>query len=76
MLGHQGVELFEIGRKSLVGVSVAVLDKVCHWGWALRFQKPTPGSEAHSLPAARGSRYRMLRFHVASIVLSTMTIVN
>ena len=29
--------------------SMALLEKVCHWGWALRFQKPMLGLVIHSL---------------------------
>jgi hypothetical protein len=29
---------------------VALLEKVCHWVWALRFQKPKPGPGSFSLP--------------------------
>jgi hypothetical protein len=25
-----------------VGVGVALLEEMCHWGWALRFQNPKP----------------------------------
>ena len=32
-----------IGRCGLVGVGVALLKVVCHWGWALGFQKLKPG---------------------------------
>ena len=43
MLGHQGVALFErIMECGLVGGGVALLEEVCHWGWALKFQKPLP----------------------------------
>jgi hypothetical protein len=28
-------------RCGIVEVDVALLEKVCHWGWGLRFQKPT-----------------------------------
>jgi hypothetical protein len=27
----------------LVGVGVALMEEVCHWGWGLRFQKTKPG---------------------------------
>ena len=54
MFTHQVVERFEkmirTRRCSLVGAGVALLEEVCHWGWALRFQKPMPGPT--SLPAA------------------------
>ena len=38
MLSHQGVLLFgeQLGN-------VALLEEVCHWEWALRFQKPMLG---------------------------------
>ena len=36
-----------IRRCSLVGVGVALLEEVCHWGWALRSQKLKPGPVAH-----------------------------
>ena len=51
---HQGVELFErIGRFNrcgFVGAGMALLEEVCHWQWALRFQKPMscPGSAFRS----------------------------
>ena len=33
-----------VGRTVLEGLeSMALLEEVCHWGWALRFQKPMPG---------------------------------
>ena len=35
----------------------AFLEKVCHWQWTLRFQKPKPGPGA--LPAACRSAYRI-----------------
>lgn len=34
-------------KEVLVGVSL--LEKVCHWGWTLRFQKSMPGWVSHSL---------------------------
>lgn len=37
MFSKQGVR-----RYSLVGVDVALLEEVCRWGWALRFQKSMP----------------------------------
>ena len=40
-----------IRRYGLVGVGMAVLEEVCHWGRALRFQMPKPGPVSLSLPA-------------------------
>ena len=52
MLGHQGVALFErIMECGLVGGGVALLEEVCHWGWALKFQSPSQ-DQYLSLPAA------------------------
>lgn len=46
ILSHQGVTLFEwtirIRTHCLVGLSVATLEKVFHWGWVLVFEKPMP----------------------------------
>jgi hypothetical protein len=46
MLSHQGVErsdrIRRIRRWDIVGVGVALLEKMCPWGWALRFPKPMP----------------------------------
>ena len=37
--------------KGLEGLGgVALLAEVCHWAWALRFQKPMPGPMSPSLP--------------------------
>jgi hypothetical protein len=36
-------------RCSLVEIGVALLEEVCHWGWALRFQKLQPNPMAHLL---------------------------
>jgi hypothetical protein len=36
-------ELFKIRNCGLVGGGVALSEKVCHWGWASRFQRLTPG---------------------------------
>ena len=33
----------------LVGIGVALLEEVCHWRWALRFQKLKLGLVAHCL---------------------------
>ena len=33
----------EPGIVTLVGEGVALLEKVCHYGWVLRFQKPKSG---------------------------------
>jgi hypothetical protein len=41
--------LGETGRHDLVGVGVALLKEVCHWGWALRIQGPESGLVALSL---------------------------
>ena len=45
MLSHQVVVLFErirrIRRYGLIGIGMALVVDVCHWGLALRFQKPT-----------------------------------
>jgi hypothetical protein len=40
-------------RCDLLGVVVALLEEVCHWRWALRFQmlKPGPVPPSLSLPA-------------------------
>ena len=35
--------LGRIRRYGRAGVGVALLEEVCHWGWALRFQKSMPG---------------------------------
>ena len=36
MLGHQGVALLDRDLEVWpVGVGVALLEEVCHWGWAL-----------------------------------------
>ena len=44
MLGHLGVALFEkIRGCGLVGAGVALLEEVCPWVWALRFQELKPG---------------------------------
>ena len=40
-----------IRRGSLVEVGVALLEKVCHWGWTLRFQMFNPGPMSYFLPA-------------------------
>ena len=48
-------ELVELFREGLGGV--ALLKEVYHWGWDLRFQKPTPGqsfSLSFSLPVDQG----------------------
>ena len=38
--------------KRLEGLGgVALLEEVCDWGWALRFQKPLPSPVSLSLPA-------------------------
>lgn len=43
MLSHQGLALFEeiviINRSNLVRLFVGLLDELCHWGLALKFQK-------------------------------------
>ena len=36
----------------LVKVGVALLEEGCHWGWALRFQKPMPDLISHPPPAS------------------------
>ena len=41
MLCHHEVDLFERIRR--IRNCVALLDEVCHLGWALRFQKAKPG---------------------------------
>jgi hypothetical protein len=41
-----------IKRCDLVGVNVALLKEVCHWGWALRVQKLKSGPLAQLLSAA------------------------
>lgn len=52
--GLQGVALFEnIRTWGLVGIGMA-LEEVCHWGWALGFQKLK--LDPVSLPTACGSR--------------------
>jgi hypothetical protein len=48
---------------------VALLEGVCHWGWALRFQ--TRPSLSLSLPAACSSRCR-LRNYLPSILLACL----
>ena len=42
MVSHRGVLLLEIGLGG-----VGLLEDVCLWGWALKFQNPHPYSEAH-----------------------------
>ena len=39
MLGHQGVALFE----RISGMSL--LEEICQWGWALRFQNLMPSPD-------------------------------
>jgi len=46
MLSYQGVALLErlgdeafLSRDGFLGVGVVLLGQVCHWGWALGFQK-------------------------------------
>jgi hypothetical protein len=39
-------------RCVLVGVGVALLEEVCDWRWALRFQKLKAGPVGHSVLAA------------------------
>jgi hypothetical protein len=51
-----------VRRCSLIKVDMALLEEVCHWGWALRFQMLKPGSVTLSLPAACGSRCRTLSY--------------
>jgi hypothetical protein len=50
-VGLWGVIVFERIRCGLVGVGVALLKEVCHWGRALRFQNLKPGPVVVSLPA-------------------------
>lgn len=46
MFSHQEVTLLEktrwMRRCVLVGMSVALLEEQCYWGWTFRFQKPLP----------------------------------
>jgi hypothetical protein len=55
----------------------SLLKKVCHWEWALRFQKPKP-VPVLSLPANFGSRCRILSCHVClqAARLPTMRIMD
>ena len=41
-----------IMRCGLIGLGVTLLEEVCHWGWALRFQVLKPDPVSLSLPAA------------------------
>ena len=41
-------------KKGLGGVSL--LEEVCHWVWALKFQKPTPGPALLSLTYGLGCK--------------------
>ena len=51
MLSHREWHyLGRIGRWDLVGVHMALLEEVYHWGWTLRFQKSTSGSVLLSQP--------------------------
>ena len=63
---HRLLEIGTIGSCGLVGVGVALLEEVCHWGWALGFQKPKPGALSLSLlsasPAVCQSRCRHLSY--------------
>ena len=55
--------LRRIKRCGLVGVNVALLEEMCHSGWALKFQKAKPGPVA----SACGSRCKTcsdIQYHV------------
>ena len=52
-----------IRRGYLVGVDVALLEEVCHYGWALRSQMRRLGPVSHSLPAVCQSQL-LLQDHV------------
>lgn len=40
-----------------VSEAVSFLEKVCPWGWSLRFQNHTPGPVSHSLPVDQGVKF-------------------
>ena len=45
---HRLTESGSTRRCGLAGVDVVLLEKVCHWGWTLRFQKLKPGPVSFS----------------------------
>jgi hypothetical protein len=57
---HRPIGSGTIGRCDFVGIGVAFLNKLCHWGWPLKFQKLKPGPVSLSLPAACLPRCRTL----------------
>jgi hypothetical protein len=59
---HRPIGSGTLRRCGLMGVGVALLEEVCHWGWALRFQILKPSPVWHSLPAAYRSRCTTLSF--------------
>ena len=50
-VAFEGIAL--LGGCGLFGVGVALLEEVCHWEWALGFQKLKPDPVCCFFPAAR-----------------------
>ena len=68
-----------IRKCGLVGVGITLLEKLCYWAWALRFQKLRPGTVTLSpccLPTSIENSLLYLQPHVCLCVtlLSSMTI--
>jgi hypothetical protein len=62
-----------IRRCGFVGIGVALLEEMCHWGWALGLQKPSPGLVPFSLHAAYRSRQRTLSFFPSTMSACTLS---
>jgi hypothetical protein len=60
----------DIRRSGFAGVDVALLEEVCHCGWALEFQKPSLVPVVFSLPVAGRSRCRILSYFSALCLLA------
>lgn len=66
--------LGRIRRCGLVEGNVVLLEDVCHWRCALRFQKPTPGPSPLSLPHAYRSdvsSYLLLQHQASCFMLNS-----
>jgi hypothetical protein len=59
---HRLIGSGTIRRCGFFGVDVALLEEVCHWRWALRFQMLKPGLVSLFLPASYGSRCRTFSY--------------
>lgn len=74
--GHplRGHQLRGLWRCGLVGIGVASMEGVCHWGWAVRFQELYPGPVTFSLPAACRAGCRTLSYLLSTTLPAMKTV--